>query len=232
MLEILKELFRGESLLDQAYEETVAILGVARDMTLAASNSLRHSDSVDDSLDLYKTDKTINKYERETRRKVLTHLAVSTAADYAPALVLTSIVIDVERIGDYAKNILELARAHPRALPAYAYEDRVQRLEERVRIGFGRVSEAFQTSDEQSARAFMTSHDEFSRLADGMVEEMITRDDGVPKSEAVALALYVRYLKRIEAHLTNIVSSVVNPFPRIGFRNKEDKAAGGGPKPQ
>lgn len=223
MLGFLKELLRGESLLDQAYTETVAILSVARDMTLAASASLRHSDAADSSLDVYKTDKTINKYERETRRKVLTHLAVSTAADYAPALVLTSIVIDVERIGDYAKNIVELAQAHPRALRAYGYEERVRRLEERVRMGFDRVTEAFQTSDEHSAHAFMSSHDQFSRLADDMVAELISREDGVPKGEAVALALYVRYMKRIEAHLTNIVSSVVNPFPRIGFRSKDDK---------
>ena len=33
---------------------------------------------------------------------------------------------------------------------------------------------------------------------------------------AVVLALYIRFLKRIWAHLTNISSSIVNPFPRIG----------------
>ena len=39
--------------------------------------------------------------------------------------------------------------------------------------------------------------------------------------DAVAVALYVRYLKRVAAHLLNILSSVVNPFERIGYREEE-----------
>jgi hypothetical protein len=37
----------------------------------------------------------------------------------------------------------------------------------------------------------------------------------------VTIALYVRFLKRVGAHLQNILSSVVNPFDRIGFHDKE-----------
>ena len=40
--------------------------------------------------------------------------------------------------------------------------------------------------------------------------------------ESVSLALYVRYLKRITAHLRNILSGIVNPFERIGFRQNGD----------
>ena len=40
-------------------------------------------------------------------------------------------------------------------------------------------------------------------------------------NEAVSTALYVRFLKRISAHLMNIASSVVNPFDRIGFRDDD-----------
>lgn len=32
------------------------------------------------------------------------------------------------------------------------------------------------------------------------------------------LALTIRFVKRIGAHLSNLASSVVNPFDRIGFR--------------
>ena len=39
-------------------------------------------------------------------------------------------------------------------------------------------------------------------------------------SEAVSLGLYARYLKRISAHLNNMITTVVNPFERIGFRAK------------
>jgi len=40
-------------------------------------------------------------------------------------------------------------------------------------------------------------------------------------NEAVSTALYVRFLKRISAHLMNIASSIVNPFDRIGFRDDD-----------
>ena len=43
--------------------------------------------------------------------------------------------------------------------------------------------------------------------------------------EVVVLALTIRFVKRIGAHLSNLASSVVNPFDRIGFR-----PGGGSPK--
>ena len=227
MLRFIRELFRGESLLDQAFEATANMLALARDMVQAASDSLRRSETADVELDIRKADVTINKYQRETRRQVLTHMAVSSSADFAPALVLTSIVIDVERLGDYAKNITELAQAHPAALKAFNYEKIVQDLENRVTQGFNRVGEAFKESDAAQATALMATHREFSQLADGILESLIKGEDTLDKGDAVTLALYVRYLKRTEAHLNNIVSSVVNPFPRIGFGRQ--KRPGEGP---
>ena len=37
------------------------------------------------------------------------------------------------------------------------------------------------------------------------------------------VALYARYLKRVGGHSHNIVTSVVNPFPRIGYREKNGR---------
>ena len=34
---------------------------------------------------------------------------------------------------------------------------------------------------------------------------------------ATAVSLYARYLKRIAAHSRNLISSVVNPFEKIGY---------------
>ena len=38
--------------------------------------------------------------------------------------------------------------------------------------------------------------------------------------KAAALSLYARYLKRMAAHSRNLISSVVNPFERIGYPEK------------
>jgi phosphate transport system protein len=220
MFRFLRELFKGESLVDQSFHETIDILGVAKLMMAAAGSTLRDTETGEVGLDVRKSDKKINKYQREVRRNILTHLAVSSSTDSTAALVLSSIIIDVERIGDYTKNIVELAQAHPRRLKAGRYEDDLQKLEERVRQGFDEVRQALETSDEKAARRHMKSHREFAALADKLVEEIIAGDDELEKGAAVTLALYTRYLKRSESHLTNIISSVVNPFPRIGFRSK------------
>jgi hypothetical protein len=45
-------------------------------------------------------------------------------------------------------------------------------------------------------------------------------DSELACAESVCVAMYARFLKRINAHLTNIASAVVNPFPRISFREK------------
>ena len=192
MLEFIRELFRGESLLDQAYEDTVTVLRIARDMTAAASDSLRRSRGANPALEVFKTDIHINKYERETRRKVVTHMAISTSADLAPALILTSIVIDVERIGDYAKNIVELAVVHPEPLQPVEYEGRLEQLEERVRLGFDRVSAALRESNEAQARDFMATHGRYSQMADAIVKEVILGKDSLEKTDAAALVLYAR----------------------------------------
>ena len=41
--------------------------------------------------------------------------------------------------------------------------------------------------------------------------------DDLTAPQSSALCLYLRYLKRVSAHSRNLVSSVVNPFERIGY---------------
>jgi len=63
------------------------------------------------SFDIRNQDIAVNKYEREVRRKVFNHLCVSGVEDLNSGLILISIIIDIERIGDYTKNMVELAES-------------------------------------------------------------------------------------------------------------------------
>ncbi len=42
-------------------------------------------------------------------------------------------------------------------------------------------------------------------------------------ADAAAVALYARFLKRIAAHSRNVVSSLVNPFPRLRYKEKPNE---------
>jgi len=50
--------------------------------------------------------------------------------------------------------------------------------------------------------------------SDDMIKE---EDKNIPCGDAISLGLYFRWLKRINSHLRNITTSIVNPFDRIGF---------------
>ena len=56
----------------------------------------------------------------------MTHLVVSGNKDLGSGLILVSVVIDIERMGDYTKNIYDLAIQHPKRLKAGNYENQLQ----------------------------------------------------------------------------------------------------------
>jgi phosphate transport system protein len=111
-------IFNKDTLLDQAYKRSYEMLDITHQMFQEARISLRERNDNKLAEHIYDQDIAVNKFEREVRRKVLSHLAVSGSTDLYSGLVLVSIIIDVERIGDYTKNIVEMAQNHPPKLTA------------------------------------------------------------------------------------------------------------------
>jgi len=224
MFKFLRDLFSGDDLLKECFDATASMLQEDYTMFEESVRTLRFSDTSQLKFDIYAADKKINKFEREIRRKVFAHLAIARPSDLAPGLVLISVVNDVERIGDYTKNIAELAKAHPNRLHGYRFEESLAEVEKKIMARFRQVAEAFAKSDEELAARLMKEHRDISNWCDSVVNEIIIGPtDGLHVGHAVVLALYVRFIKRVWAHLTNITSSVVNPFPRIGYRYKGKK---------
>ena len=224
MFKTFFELFRKESLLQQAYDRSLEMLEGDHEMFLAASSSLREHDDARIELDIYARDQMINAYEREVRRKVMTHLAVQSSRNIAAGLALVSIVIDIERIGDLTKNIVDLALRHPGKLTCGSFEADIRKIETTVKSVPGTISPASRQGDEDKAKEVMSEHLWIVRRSDEIPNGLIGRTDpSIVCNDAVSTALYVRFLKRISAHLMNIASSLVNPFDRIGFRDDDPK---------
>jgi phosphate uptake regulator len=220
-----KDLFKAEDLLDSALSTTIKMLEFDQQMFEASRKTLRESDTAELPFDIKKTDRKINKYEREVRRLVLAHLSVSGVADLVPGLVLVSIVIDVERIGDYTKNMYDLAREHEKRLPGGSFEADIARMERHVIEVFPKTIDVLRNQDQDLGREIMRYEDDIGKRSEQIVADLIAeKDSTITGGSAIALALYARFLKRINAHLTNIASAIVNPFPRIGFREKNNSA--------
>ena len=138
-------------------------------------------------------------------------------------MALVSIVIDIERIGDYCKNIVDLAAKHPRRLKANDFESELVSVERSVRTQFDETIEVLRSHDADKARKLMQAYtDDTAAICDRLVDDLVAGKVGDQSpADAAALALYIRYLKRIGSHLKNMVTSVVNPFHRIGFKEKK-----------
>jgi len=221
MFNKFKELFTSENLLDSALKTTVMMIEFDHKMYDAARRTLRESDTDQLPFDVRKTDRKINKYERSVRRQVLTHLTIAGTQNLTPGLVLVSIVIDVERIGDFTKNIVGLAKIHKQMLKGGSHEKLLQEIEVINYDIFPKVIKILKTQNTDTAREIMDIEESTAKKADLIINNLIKKKDkSLTCGDAVCLALYARFLKRINAHLTNIASSIVNPFPRIGFREK------------
>jgi len=213
-------LFKGGGLCQEAFEEALLMLETSHGMFRDAVAALHKDGALVD--DIYKRDRQLNKFERSVRRKILTHLSISTKPDVNMALVITAIVIDIERIGDYAKNISELAVGLEEPFRASELTEEVRRIEDLVERNFVNLPGALEGSDEEKARRILADHSEVSRSVE---EHLKTLREGRAlmgdSGRAVTTALYLRYLKRMSAHLKNVATSVVNPYHRIGFREKK-----------
>ena len=157
-------------------------------------------------------------------KKVMKHLLLSGDQQLASGLALVSVVIDIERIGDYTKNIFDLARRHPNRLLAGSIEGKLQEIEADTKSVFRKTIQAFREGDEELAREAMEDYmEDISTDCEKLVDDLIAGNvEGLEGPEYAAVVLYLRYLKRIGSHSRNIASSIVNPFHRIGYREKKE----------
>ena len=208
--------------MDRAYQRSFMMLDLTREMFLKAKESLRFREDKDVDLNIRDQDLEINKYEREVRRNVFNHLVVGGKADLPSALVLVSIIVDIERIGDYTKNIVELAIDHPGKLKGGRFEKNLQRVEAAVEDNLIKTRACFETGDKKSALKLLKEYKWVNDVCDDSLIALIKEDDkDIRSGDSVALGIYFRWLKRINSHLRNITTSVVNPFDRIGYEPEE-----------
>lgn len=221
MIKEFISLFQKDGLLEQALNDSHVMLADVESMVRAANQALRHSDGAELAVDVGRMDKAVNRYESEVRRKVFTHLTVMGTEKVYPALVLVSIIIDIERVGDYAKNIVDLAREYTPRLKGGPFEEEVARIEDAViehLLPEGRI--AFEKNNVNQATELIRNLRWVNPTCDRITKILCSgkqKSDMTPENQ-VALALYARYLKRINSHWQNVLTSVVNPFDRIGFR--------------
>lgn len=108
MFKDLIALLRKGDLVSQAIEDADRMFEYAKKLYKEVISVIKEEREA--SFDIYQLDQKINNKEKSIRRKLMENMSFNPRQDIVASLTLTSVIIDVERIGDYSKNIFELAQ--------------------------------------------------------------------------------------------------------------------------
>jgi phosphate transport system protein len=166
--------------------------------------------------DIYAIDKKLNALEIAVRKKILEHLSINPSQDITPSLILVTIIVDIERIGDYSKNLIEISHKYPKPLKG-KYIEKIEELEEKLQIYF---KDTIKVCDEQDRELGAETLKKLTSLISECQDllEALVEDESLTSREGIIYALLVRHLKRVSAHVKNVCSSIVNPFYSLGYK--------------
>ena len=217
----LVNIWKSEDSLSQAWASSNEMLTLSHVMFTDAIDALRSGEKNKVIKSIKQRDTDINEYHRDIRKKVVTYYSISKdVTNIHSGLVLINMVVDIERVGDYTKNILDLAKHYPEKLISENISDDLRVIERAVIGRFGDTIKAVEKMDEEIAEDLIKSYrNDLGKLSDNLVASSISGDLQIGEEhKASSMVLYARYLKRIGAHLKNITSVVVNPFESVGYK--------------
>jgi len=227
---MFKQMFFGKDyLLDKILAEIQKMLKETEKMFSFAVEVLLEHHPKDVNLsgkpgltDIYLEDQEVNRALIDIRKKLLEHLTLNPQSDITASLVLATVVVDIERIGDYTKNIIELAEIYPEKIEEDEWIAQIRELEKIILPLFARTRSAFEEGNVEMAKEVLETHHRVARQCDNLITELIKQNKLLAR-KAVLYVLMARYFKRVSAHLKNVASSVVNPFQRVSFKPEGEK---------
>jgi phosphate uptake regulator len=210
MLEQLFGASKGSSLVNAAFEDFSIMLRQSAKMLDHSLAALLENQQL--KVDLDHMDDVVDDGERMVRRTILQHLTVNPKQDLVASLILVSMVQDAERIGDFARGLAELVDlAGSRREGRFA--DELGNLAKQLRPMFEVCEEAFREDDSEKAALVIARHTGLKKAFVEFTKEVAASD--LSADMAIVYASGARILRRISAHLSNIASSVVQPFDRM-----------------
>jgi phosphate transport system protein len=184
---------RAEAILDKAMRSVWE-----RDATLA-------SEVAEDDIE-------IDRLDVEIDALVLKALALQApvAKDLGGVLAIKMMAMDIERVGDLARNIAKSSRrlCDHAEVPLPATLTTLARSSQRL---FRNALDAYSQSDSDLARAVLAEDDEVDDVQDEVVRTVIRELEAHPESasQEVDLILVAKHLERVADHATNIAEDVI-----------------------
>lgn len=201
---------KKSTLVEAAFEDVSRMLQQSAKMLDLSLAALLDNEEL--KVDLDDMDDVVDESERMVRRTVLEHLSVNPKQDLVASLILVSMVQDAERIGDFSRGLAEVVQL-AKSPREGIFAEELGALFQRVRPMFEVCESAFRQDNSEMAQRVMNEHTEVKKA----LKEYTARvaDSDLTADMAIVYATGARILRRISAHLSNIASSVVQPYDRI-----------------
>jgi len=218
MFKELLDAFRGRAALGEMIDEFDQMLAQSQWMFNQACDVLQRKKPADEVGEaLYARDRQINALERSIRRRIIRHLTINPNAQVIGCLAMMAVAKDAERIGDYCKNVFEVAKFHRGELTNQAYLERLETIRRKVESMFDATRVAYVRNDEDRARYVIEQNSLVKDECDAVIQQLLQERDHMSSDEAVAYSLLSRHYKRVAAHLSNICTAVVNPLEMLDY---------------
>jgi phosphate uptake regulator len=222
MFRELLTIFRSKNPLTEMGENFSRMLELAQEMTLSAGGIFFERKAMPEERNqIRRQDIEVNQLERAIRKQVVAHLSIpGNTPDVPYCLLLMSLVKDVERLGDYAKNILELVDFCPETLPDDEIVKELRSYRQGIEDAFQAASEVFTSLEPERALRLIREGREIAQKSDALIGRIA--GEKYDAGTTTALVLAIRYYKRIGGHLLNVVSSVVMPVHKVDYFDEDE----------
>ena len=219
----LLSIIKGSDPLKEVQETFYQMLTLAQENTVLAGKIAFHEiddkQQADQQIHLRKVDVKINKYERGIRKSLVTHLTVSQNKNDIPySMLLMVLAKDIERLGDYAKNVSELSDLSENLSGQWPSDENFQQLmsiRQSVEKTFEDLNSVFQTVNKEKAILDIKEAQKIGQECDAFLFKIAQGNYNALQSTSLSLAS--RYYKRLSAHLLNILTGVVMPIDQLNY---------------
>ena len=213
MLKRLFQAIKSQGVMAEVEDKTRKMFALAHTQYTASTRALLEQKKPE--FDLYAKDREINRMVGEIRKRLVEHFSVA-CQEAGTGLVLLKVINDIERVGDYTKNLLDLFQMIENPLPESPYCQRLKELSPKIEGFFEKAERAIFDGIQEDARQVMEGANEVNQVCKESLREML-KDDKMCGADAIACALASRYFRRVAWHLKNVASAAVNPYTHIGY---------------
>jgi phosphate transport system protein len=137
-------------------------------------------------------------------------LQAPVAEDLREVLAVKMIAVDLERVGDLARNIAKSA-ARVAANPPIPFPAALTSLARSSQRVLRRSLDAFSRTDAELARAVLAEDDAIDRAQDEVVQAMLRALERQPTaaSQELDMIMVAKHLERVGDHATNVAEDVI-----------------------